>query len=377
LYRRFFLNNFCPQPWVGLDISPQGHIKPCCKYSEAISENVDEYFLSPALHELKQQFLNNQKPPGCKRCWDDENAGLQSKRQLDLEHNLNFDTTSLNRIKLLSLPFGNTCNLACRTCGSYSSSKWTKDETSLKTKLPDIKIHSHKKFYKNKDFIAQIQNLSANLSSIQFPGGESFITGVSEQLDYLDFLIKNNSEKISLTYITNCTTFPSQDFWDRWQNFNKVNIQLSIDGIEEKFEYLRYPADWVTVHNNIKKYQLKQNQLSNLQLSISHTVSVFNVYYIGDFLNWCITQGLPAPYLGMVEYPIQFNIRTLPKFIKNEIAKKLSLDLLQNVKNYMHVDIDHNFEHTLDWINMVDSIRNQRFTEIFPEMGDLLIKNKY
>ena len=50
--------NICYQPWVGLDISPQGEYKPCCKYSHAISDNYNDYRNSDELNQLKLDHLN-------------------------------------------------------------------------------------------------------------------------------------------------------------------------------------------------------------------------------------------------------------------------------------------------------------------------------
>ena len=369
------MNNFCPQPWVGLDINPQGQVKPCCKYDEFLGDTIDDYFSSNKLEQLKQQFLANQRPPGCKRCWDDEDAGHQSKRLIDLQYTLS--SVNLSKLKMLSLPFGNTCNLKCRTCRGESSSRWIADEEKLRTTFPDIQIYKHQKFYKQKQFIDQIYSLSSDLENIIFPGGESFITGVPEQLEYLDFLIGKNAKNITLNYITNCTVFPDSRFWNRWKFFKKVNVQLSIDGIEDKFEYIRYPANWSEVYNNIKSYQKKQNITSNLQLSIGHTVSIFNILDVKDFAIWCIKEGLPKPYYGLVSQPEYFDIRFLPEEIKKAVQTKLISSAFDPLVQYMQSSTNTDPNLTLQWIEAVDSLRNQSFYNVFPEMGDLLFKNKY
>lgn len=366
--------HFCYHPWVGLEINPQREFKPCCKYNQVIAKNLDDYANSAHLSKLREDFLNGVKPQGCSRCWNDESAGIESKRQLDFRWIFNRQVQDLNKFKVLSLAFGNTCNLSCRTCGSFSSSRWAYHEKKLKNTSLDIKqIYKHHKFYKDANFIGDIKKISDNLVDITFPGGESFITGIREQLDYLDYLIANGAENIALTYITNITTFPSDAFWSRWKKFRQVTIQMSIDGTGERFEYIRWPANWAECYANSKKYQQAQQQNSNIKLAISHTVSVFNIFYLPEFFMWCVKEKLPEPYLGMVEFPPYYNVQVLPGMVKDKIKSKLAISKFNNVVNFLTAKNTDGFSETQKWIRTLDVQRAQNFNQVFPELKDYLI----
>lgn len=364
------MNNICYYPWVGVEINPQGEFRPCCKYSNSLGNSLDEYKSNKELHQLQQDFLAGKKPKGCNRCWSEEDAGIPSKRIIDFKYTFKGTKPDLNSYKALSLPFGNVCNLACRTCNSAASSRWTQEEAKLQDQFKNIVIHKHQKFYKDSKFISDIKSISTDLIDIIFPGGESFITGVEQQLDYLDFLIQNNTAKnISLTYITNTTTMPVDEFWRKWTHFKKVNIQLSVDGVDDKFEYLRWPANWPQCYSNIKQYQTLQQQYNNIQLSVSHTVSIFNVYYLPEFWIWCLKEKLPEPYIGMVETPAHYNVKVLPQELKALIKKKLSAPIFDKVVNYMDDHID-GFDQTVEWIKALDTMRSQRVTDTFPILAE-------
>lgn len=365
------MSNICYHPWVGLDISPQGEFKPCCKYQEVLANNLNDYISSTKLAQLKEDFQNNKRPIGCQRCWQDEDAGLVSKRLIDNKHIFADQIPVLTSFKVLSLPFGNTCNLACRTCGSFASSRWSHEELKLKKYFPDINILGHKKFYKSTDYIEKIKKVSADLIDITFPGGEPFITGVEQQLEFLDFLNTKKCENITLTYITNTTIFPAPEFWNRWKKFKQINIQLSIDGIEDIFEYTRWPASWNDCYHNIKRYQRMQEKYSNLYLSISHTVSVFNIFNIQDFFIWCLKEKLPEPYIGMVNYPAHYSIKNLPIGLKEKIKGKITSKKFDSVIKYMDQDSDSSsFFATVKWINSIDKLRNQNFVLLRPEFAE-------
>ena len=338
-----------------------------------MGSSVDEYLSSQELQNLKQEFLDGKRPTGCIRCWNDEDAGLPSKRTIDKQYIFDANNiTSSNGITVLSIPFGNTCNLACRTCNSLYSSKWGTEEIKLSTKFPSIQIHHHKTFYRNKEFIEKLKEVSTNVIDVTFFGGEPFITGIEQQLDFLDFLIDKNPENVSLSYMTNTTMFPDERFWERWKKFKKVNIALSIDATGEKFEYLRWPAKWSSCYENIKKYQEKRNMISNMQLSISHTVSIFNVYYLPTFFSWCLKEKLPIPYIGMVEYPHLYNIKCLPVDVKDAIASRLQGKYFLPVANYMNSGVEGDINTTMEWVNALDTQRKEAFSDVFPELNKLL-----
>lgn len=364
-------NGFCYHPWSGLEISPQGEFRPCCKYTTSVAKSLAEYQNSSELAEIKTQFLAGQRPAGCEFCWNDEDAGLPSKRQLDNQRLFNDHSIDDPRLKVLSLSFGNSCNLACVICDSYSSSTWITESKKLLGKFPNIKIYDHHRFYQDADFINKIKQASTGLSHVEFPGGEPFLAGLDQHLDFLDFLISCGCENTSLHYMTNATVFPGDQFWSRWSKFKNVDIQLSIDGVESQFEYCRWPAKWTQVQENIQQYISRQQQESNLQLSISHSVSIFNVYYLPEFTRWCLQQGLGRPYLGLVNEPVRYNIKSLPQSVKEKISEKITRFKFENVVSYMY---EQDLYDPAEWqfINAVDEIRNLSFTQVFPEFSQLL-----
>jgi MoaA/NifB/PqqE/SkfB family radical SAM enzyme len=365
------MKHICYHPWVGLDISPQGEIKPCCKYQNYIDTSLSEYLTNKEVHQLKEEFLEGKRPAGCKRCWDDEDAGLPSKRQIDWKYIFHSQVPNLSPIKVLSLPFGNSCNLACRTCGSYASSGWIAESKKLQKYLPKTVIYKHQKFYQDKNFIDQIKSLCSDIMHVEFPGGEPFLAGVDEHLDFLDFLLEHNPQNISLHYMTNATIFPKQEFWNKWTKFKNVDIQLSIDGIDKQFEYTRWPAKWPEVNGNIQRFI--EERKDNIQISISHTVSIFNVLYLPEFLKWCLKNKLGKPYLGLVSDPVIYSIKTLPPKVKELISNKLNRFIFTEIVSYMNSEnLNNEFNTTIKHIKLIDQQRNEFFEKTFPELCQLL-----
>ena len=369
------MKNLCYYPGVGLCVEPQGDIKPCCWYSDKIATTLDEYFESDKLKELQDQFSQGSKPKGCAQCWEFEKVGKPSKRQIDWQFVLEETVPDLSKLKILSLSFGNSCNLACRSCGSDNSTTWIKESEKLQKSGIDIKIYDHKRFYQDKKFVQQIKDLCSDVVHITFPGGEPFIAGIAEHLDLLDSLIAGNADNIKLYYITNGTVFPKEEFWTKWKNFKHVNLLLSIDGVGNQFDYLRWPGKWNQVCDTISLYKNKAEENSNIKLEINHTVSVFNILYIKEFVIWCIKNNLGYPNFNILINPEEYNIQNLPDSIKQIIEKKLTnLTKFKNIIEFMNeksMDKNHH-EQFINITSILDRQRNQSIEETFPEFYQLL-----
>ena len=361
--------NFCSLPWVGVDISTQGGIKPCCKYNHTLSHDLDKYFQSQDLLELKQQFINGSRPSGCSRCWQDEDAGLPSKRQLDHQYVLPSDV-SLDGIKILAMTFGNTCNLSCVTCGSNASSRWAIEERKIDIESFGKSVYTHNQFYKDPAFTQKITAVSEDLVHLEIAGGEPFYASADTHKNFL--LSLPNPGKIKIHYTTNATVFPESEFWEIWKRFRHVDIQLSIDGVGKRFEYLRYPAEWATVQENVSRYQEKKH----IQISISHTVSWMNILYVEDFFSWCDKQNLPDPYLGPVSKPNYLSVKCLPQKVKEKIRDRLATSTRQGIStliNYMYLEDQSDvFDKGQQWLRALDHMRGTVFADTFPELNEFI-----
>jgi len=364
--------HICFHPWAGIDINAQQEFKPCCKIDESFGNTLEEYLNNPELANMKEQFLKGNKPVECQRCWQDEDAGLASKRQLDWEQVYNKQVPKDVGIRVAMLTFGNSCNLKCRTCGSFASSSWIKEEKKL---FPEHTIYPHNSYYKDINYQSEIAEIAKKVTYVYIAGGEPFLsTDLKYHSDFLDLLL-DRAEQISLKYITNCTVTPSDEMWEKFKRFKNIEFHLSIDGVGSVYEYTRYPANWEKVLENIKRYQSLANSTPNFKISIGHTVSVLNVYYLPDFLIWCLKNKLGKPYLGMVYEEPHYNIRNLPLEIKNIIKDRLRLYSVNEVVSFMQEKDDQpeQFRKFLKYTQILDQERKSTMEQSLPEFYNMLM----
>ena len=369
--------NFCYSPWTNIDISPQGNITPCCKFQMANynqtfniqTDAMSAYVKSAFLEEIKQDFVQGNWPRGCERCQIEEQNNIESKRQLDYQRwaaQYNQYKLTSNQFITASIAFGNICNLKCITCSPHSSSRWQQEYREIYNIDVD-----NVRFYRN-DFVKTFTDQAPNIVHLDIPGGEPFLSGVPEQQQLLQYYVESGQSKnITLHYTTNATLFPDPSWWDLWQHFKEIDLQLSIDGVESRYEYIRYPGNWDTLVLNVTKYQDRQSD--SFRLSISHTVSAYNIYYLDEFVSWCYNQGLPRPWLGRVHNPAHMRPTVWAGDAKQKIINCLTQSSHTDVQNWAKLieqsDDSIMFAQFQKSLHQHDQYRSTNFACTFPELA--------
>ena len=373
------MKSLCLVPWTSIDIRPNGTIAPCCKYRETPEEklnitqvSIDDYTNSTFLKKIKDTMLQNKWPEGCFRCKQEEASGIKSKRILDYERwPVEFDTYNEDKGYIIAaIAFGNTCNLKCITCHSGASSLWRKEYFDIYgvDNAPVDKLSSD---------ASEIYDAMPNIIHLDIPGGEPFLSEIKKQKRLLQrYVDSGQSKDITLHYTTNGQIFPGQEWWNLWQNFKEIDMQLSIDGVGKRYEYIRFPAKEGIIEKNTQLYIEKEKTNNNLRLSVSHTVSSYSIYYLTEFFDWCEQVGLPRPWCGVVNTPKHMRPQVFPQAIKNKIIKHLNSSRHQDVHTWAtyltNNDSSGHYEKFLQITDAHDRYRKLSFANTFPEVKELL-----
>jgi len=394
-------DKFCVLPWISLETSPIGTVRPCCLAEEEIVDDCNQKFdlntaefsdvqNSQYMQNLRRQFLNKQQPETCSKCWREEDAGRTSKRMhtLDrLKHMVPGQTWTEQAAPLmfLDLKLGNICNLKCRICGSWSSSTFATEELANLYPGQDRKQNHHYVMLKkgawpreNPKFWSELEQVVDQIRYIEFTGGEPFM--IQEHFDLLQTLIDTGrAGAIEIHYNTNGTQYP-EHAEQIWKHFRLVEIAFSIDDVESRFEYQRSNAVWTEVVANIEKFRQMRNRLTNLHLQVCATVNVFNVYYLEHLANWIDKQQFDFVYWNMMHEAKYFSINTLPDNSKQVIAQQLQSAQvsLQHKREFLRIVDFMNNGDSLDGqllrekIQELDHRRNQDLTKVQPELAQII-----
>lgn len=392
---------FCVLPWVSLETSPIGTVRPCCLAEHELRDDSGEKFnLLTAefgqiqncqdMRNLRQQFLDGRQPETCRKCFREERAGRTSKRMhtLDrLKHMIPDQdwTIDAKPLMFLDLKLGNICNLKCRICGSWSSSQFATEELANLGPDEDRKASFHYTMLRqgawpreNPVFFKELAQVADQIRYLEFTGGEPFM--IQEHFELLRSLVSAGlAPNIEIHYNTNGTQFPV-DAQFIWQHFRLVEIAFSIDDVGARFEYQRTNAVWSEVESNIARFRELRNQHNNIRLQVCSTVNVFNVCYLEELSHWIDQQNFDFVYWNMMHEAYYFSISTLPESAKRVITQRLQL---AQVSPWHRREFDRivdfmNNGASLDGFNMrreianLDRRRNQNLAVTEPEFAHII-----
>ena len=373
-------NNFCIAPFLQLQVSKKGQTGPCPYTANYWNlekyKTIAEKWASPELQSLRDEFLQNKKSKVCKRCWRDEDAGKVSLRQRLSKFR---NTTNLEKKvfpkyiegkmyekfpKILTLIPGNECNLECFICGGHFSSKW--NSTARKYKNPLVPIHDN--WNLTAEEYQDIVDNSDKLQKIELFGGEPFYNKRNRELLIKKIIEKGTSKNLVLYFNTNGTIFDEKYMKILEENFKKLEIRISIDGINEQFEYIRYGAKFNQVMENVTKFQ----NLKNSDVEIICTVSLLNFLYLPEYDEFFQKNKLSVFY-NIVSDPERIMLYNIPEAVKLKIDLKDKFSYINNyVKNTKTNETE--WSNFVQYTNHMDKIRSLSMSNTFPKLYDL-VKN--
>jgi len=363
---------FCAIPWTHLEVQSNGNISPCCMSSTKLgniqSTTLNSAFTSPVLDQLRDDLLSGKKPDGCSNCWVREAKGLTSIRQhatTRLQPLFLSELYSNKKITSLDIKFQNVCNFKCRICNPESSSLFASEHSKAK----NIKIVPQLNWSDSDNFINEINTLLPHLTNIDMFGGEPFL--IKKFKNVLENAVNTGHAKhVRLHYNSNGSVWPS-DFIEYWKEFEQVDIHFSIDAIGNRFN-LQRGGSWEEVEKNILR--LKDMSLPNVSISVMPSISIMNVYYINEVLDWAHTHNFPI-FVSHVVTPAAFSLKSLTKEAKDMIISKHSASKWPEMKNILDYIKSMPTSDGVEFCTLTryfDNLRNENFSETHYEIANAM-----
>lgn len=246
----------------------------------------------------------------------------------------------------------------------------------------DLKLSKPGLWYENDELV--FDRLLGDASQLR----KLFITGGEPLLEprfyaVIDYLIaKGAAGSIDLEVITNATRI-DEDLLSRLTAFRHLQIGLSIDGTEDVFEYMRFPARWASVARNIKRLRAA---LPNALISTIPVIQAYNVLNIADVFRFSTDNGLDF-VANFLQIPPRLKIENLPTPILREAAARLRTfiasecperlrghassiaDYLATYEGERDPQMLHEF---MVFTNDLDVTRNQSMRKALPELHAML-----
>ena len=401
---------FCPLPWIGAHIMPNGTFSYCCvqnQFDKDLQQAGDlrEQTIQNARNNswsnnLRKDLLNGVQNESCRDCWNLENQGIKSLRQhyhnhwfkeagYEKDFVVNLDGTLDNqKIIYWDVRQTNLCNMNCVMCGPEYSSLWNKDI-----------LNSHNKPIKSAGIIDAVQVSKDNILDIikkdidktykfYFAGGEPLISPMHWAI--LEELVDLELFNVEIAYNTNLLKldYKGKNVIDYWKKFKSVYVGCSIDAVGKRAEVIRTGTNWKKIDKNFQTL----NQELYYSKALNITTSNMSIGGLCDTIEWAKSfewENEEHTLLAnnLVYHPEWLSINVLPTNVKEKIWKDIKGPLLslknkrgiEQIELELWKDIDEDkferlsnrFVKHIRWLN---SIRNTSSEEMIkqgcPELLD-------
>lgn len=306
--------------------------------------------------------------PACSNCYDQEKSTGQSSRTQSLLDYKFFNSKYYDKIfetsgyanktfpSRVEMHVGNVCNLKCLTCRPQDSSAFLAEDSKL-----GISKFDQRKFKFNQIKLNHNLDLIFNheVELIDLRGGESMLV---PRIKHILSSLPESCYQKTLRLQTNCTIL--DDTWKLiFSKFKNVEIMASIDAHGSDNHYIRYPADWNAIENNLDYFQ----SLPNIKLYVNCTISNLNFLILDRLIEWCKLKKIYLHYFVLTD-PVYYSHMNLPAEMfykaKEKLLKYPKLDtLLLNSQPQ-----DTNWQNFCDMITLRDQYRNNSIFDILPEL---------
>lgn len=331
--------------WNHLASHPNGSVSVCCQGDFSNSDTfartngqmlflgkntLDEIRNSESFKQVRLNMLAGIEPSQCHRCYETERSGGRSKRQLE-NHLYNWkeddtftyvDGSIDSPLQFIELRLGNTCNLACITCNSISSSKWSKDEQFLTKKIEWFKAFENSKqtrWFESEEFYENLAAISKHVQKIYINGGEPLL--IKQHKVLLQKLIDMGVAKnIHIEYSINLT-IKDEEFIELWSQFKRVVVQFSIDALGEFNDYLRWGSKFENIVANLEWFIA--NKPDNVYYMVCQTLSAINYVEVPCMYNWLKNYNLDM-HVNPVYSPSYYSASALTEQEQEQVKESIT-----------------------------------------------------
>ncbi|MCB0365569.1 MAG: twitch domain-containing radical SAM protein [Bdellovibrionaceae bacterium] len=427
---------FCPLLWSKITIDPSGKLKACCSSKCFVNEDgenlriergegLDQYWNHPSVCQARKAMMAGEWPKECYYCRYQEENGVMSKRKGQIYYwaeIMKVDPIALlaatdgeGRIDLppvaVDARLSHVCNLTCVMCTPEFSTSWKSVFKKLMespwpgpTRRPSYLKHTEiieggtPKWGDDPSVVEWFRDHARQLREIQFAGGEPLLFKNHDKI--LDTLIDSgDAGHITLDYNTNATQITNETL-ERWSHFENLDLQLSVDGVGEQFEYIRTPAKWQRIEE-VVQLLLSWNR-NPWRWRFAYTVQILSVAEIPRFLNWL--EGLGEKWMetplhtrihwNVVGTPTGISVASLPAGVQQEVLALVDQYLgdlekrnsrlanessLKNLPGILRAAFkggrgqgSSSLDETIHYLNLLDDIHDKRWRQTFPWLSERL-----
>lgn len=391
----------CYYPFKAIDVISNSKIIPCCRFDERLNQTTDPvtsnntitdiFHNSDYYNNMRNKMLKGEKIKGCWKCYKEEESNMPSMR---LRSHQSMNQNIEINLEYMEVEVGRFCNLKCRSCSPDVSSGFHNEMKSDKSMEKFWNWDLSDKMFDvdnqlNEVFLHIKKEQVESLRYLKVTGGEPLLSQYF--VDFLNKLVEwDLAKNISIELYTNCTFLPKQKLLDNFKYFKFIELYMSIDDINERSDFLRSGSEWKVMEKVAKSWANFTSKNDNMRLSVSTTISIFNIFYLKQLVDWIAsTLNIDWPNINFAYWPKYMYIGNFGKEIQQEIDNMLKKDFdkntlseagIYNISKIESIVKDqnpgNNYEDFINYTSLFDTARNENWKETFPKLHQLLKQYK-
>jgi MoaA/NifB/PqqE/SkfB family radical SAM enzyme len=432
---------FCISPFVALNTRGQGNPRVCCsingllagvpknillddvnaghKFSDKdvfnlTSDSIESFWNSAFMRDFRMKMIRGEYIKNCAHCHSLEDKGMSSKR---LSKNRQFLARSKELIEeaknnngTVSKPpawweirLSTICNLACRMCSPYLSSRILSELKSNRDRMLPIQVNKIKgaeataelgALGKSVFFREQVDQNLSKVEILEMRGGE--VLSDPEAVRFVDSVSQSPAAKNIHFDLSSNIMLLNDRHIEMFNKFKGGHLRCSIDGFAEENEYIRHGSKWSVITENLRRtkqlhagwIRVIQTTLTVYQiLTIDRLIRFFDEFSekegIEFFLGFSTVRE--TPHLVHELIPLEQRLETLERidaFLPNSYlwnrapSRDLQRVCLNTIRGALKSPIRpsiSDYESFRSITKSLDQVREQNVLHVFPHLQFLFM----
>jgi MoaA/NifB/PqqE/SkfB family radical SAM enzyme len=191
-------------------------------------------------------------------------------------------------------------------------------------------------------------------------GGEPLFD--PKTFEILQKLIDHNNTSCFISLVTNGSINLNAKQINLLKQFSDLNICISIDGIGPVFEYMRWPAKWSKLLENIEQYKYITKNIS-----VSYTISSLNAMYYNETVKWFQQNDLVHNH-NVVSHPNWLSLKNMPIELKQHLKQHNDFITMYCTPTGTEITLETLAQN----ITKQDRAKNINIRDYMPEMVDII-----
>jgi|TARA_B100001013_G_scaffold338765_1_gene260037 organic radical activating enzyme len=340
-------------------VRSDGQYRLCCVSLEKDNKenikdmNPQEWHDSEFHTKTREQLDRNEWPDACTRCEQLEAKGLDSQRTRVKEDGTRYVRNQYGPgLSHFDIRFGNSCNLKCISCFQMSSSSLAQEAIEMSKAgvqplhLPLLDDPNFN--WASDETMKRFENLP--IREVYLTGGEPMV------VRHLPKFLEKLDSSVVIRFNTNGTIW-NPIVSKMLKRFHSVIMSMSLDAVDKKINYIRYPSKWDEIEINTQRYA------EFCTVDITPTISILNASYYNEIIEWANNNHFRLYNENLLLTPDWLHVKNAPDELKKNYK-------LPELSKWADEPADPKWiEHFKRQITRLDSWRKIYIKDYLPEVA--------